>query len=31
MNKAFTKESDYDESAEAPVEPIDPLPPEVPN
>ncbi len=31
MNKAFTKESDYDESAEVIVEPIDPLPPEVPN
>lgn len=31
MNKAFTKESDYDESAETIVEPIDPLPPEVPN
>ncbi|MGD8328223.1 MAG: GreA/GreB family elongation factor [Acidobacteriota bacterium] len=31
MNKAFTKESDYDETAEAVVEPVDPLPPNVPN
>ncbi len=31
MNKAFTKESDYDESAETVVEPVDPLPPDVPN
>lgn len=31
MNKAFTKESDYDEAADAVVEPVDPLPPGVPN
>ena len=31
MNKAFTKESDYDELAETVVEPVDPLPPDVPN
>lgn len=31
MNKAFTKESDYDELAEAVVKPVDPLPPGVPN
>jgi len=31
MNKAFTKESDYDEAAEAVAEPVDPLPPDAPN
>ncbi len=31
MNKAFTKESDYDELAEVVVRPLDPLPPDAPN
>ena len=31
MNKAFTKESDYDELAEVIVQPVDPLPPDAPN
>ena len=31
MNKAFTKESDYDELAETVVEPVDPLPADAPN
>ncbi len=31
MNKAFTKESDYDELADTVVEPVDPLPPDAPN
>ncbi len=31
MNKAFTKESDYDELAETVVKPVDPLPAGVPN
>jgi transcription elongation factor GreB len=31
MNKAFTKETDYDESADAVVEPVDPLPEGAPN
>ncbi len=31
MNKAFTKESDYDELADVVVRPVDPLPPDAPN
>lgn len=31
MNKAFTRESDYDDAADTAVEPVDPLPPGVPN
>jgi transcription elongation factor GreB len=31
MNKAFTRESDYDEAADTVVEPVDPLPPDAPN
>jgi transcription elongation factor GreB len=31
MNKAFTRESDYDDLAEAVVKPVDPLPSGVPN
>jgi len=31
MNKAFTKESDNDEFTETVVQPVDPLPPNVPN
>lgn len=31
MNKAFTKESDYDEAADTVVEPVDPLPAGAPN
>ncbi len=31
MNKAFTKESDNDEFTEAVVQPVDLLPPNVPN
>lgn len=31
MNKAFTRESDYDDAADTAAEPVDPLPPAVPN
>lgn len=31
MNKAFTRESDHDDLADAVVKPVDPLPPGVPN